>query len=144
MASICKEAILKMGAAQLGEREGPRSENEGRPDAKESADERETAALRSRLDRLSADLGAAREAPPSGGAEGSAPEVGSIGTAMSLGFRVLAEFVSAVVVGALLGWQLDKWIGTTPLFLLVFLLLGTAAGFWNVYRIAVNRKGLGP
>ncbi|PNG27843.1 AtpZ/AtpI family protein [Methylocella silvestris] len=128
----------------MGDREGPRSENERRPDAKLAPDEGESAALRARLDRLSADLGAANDKPAPGGDEGSAPEVGSIGTAMSLGFRVLAEFVSAVVVGALLGWQLDKWIGTTPLFLLVFLLLGTAAGFWNVYRIAVNRKGLGP
>lgn len=60
---------------------------------------------------------------------------------MSLGFRVLAEFVAAVVVGALIGWQIDKWLGTTPGFLLVFLAFGTAAGFWNVYRIAVKPPG---
>ncbi len=60
---------------------------------------------------------------------------------MSLGVRVLVEFVSAAIVGALVGWQLDKWIGTSPAFLLVLVLLGTAAGFWNVYRIAVKPSG---
>jgi ATP synthase protein I len=60
---------------------------------------------------------------------------------MSLGFRVLSEFVAAVVVGALIGWQIDVWTGATPWFLLAFLLLGPAAGFWNVYRIAVTPQG---
>jgi len=60
---------------------------------------------------------------------------------MSLGFRVLSEFVAAVVVGAFIGWQLDTWLRTSPAFLLIFLLFGTAAGFWNVYRIAVKPPG---
>ena len=57
---------------------------------------------------------------------------------MSLGFRVLAEFVAGVVVGGFIGWQIDTWLGTTPFGLIVFLMLGTAAGFWNVYKIAAN------
>ncbi len=60
---------------------------------------------------------------------------------MSLGFRVLSEFVGGVVVGALIGWQLDLWLKTKPIMLIVFLALGTAAGFWNVYRIAVRPTG---
>lgn len=126
----------------MGERGDSRGEDPRRGEAEAAAD-REAAALRSRLERLSADLGAAKDAPASDD-DGPASQAGSFGTAMSLGFRVLAEFVSAVAVGALLGWQIDKWVGTSPVLLIVFLLLGTAAGFWNVYRIAVNRKGLGP
>ena len=60
------------------------------------------------------------------------------GKAMSLGFRVLAEFGAGVVVGGFIGWQADIWLGTTPFGLLVFLALGTAAGFWNVYKLAAT------
>jgi ATP synthase protein I len=62
----------------------------------------------------------------------------SLGQAMSLGFRVLSEFVAAIVVGALIGWQFDAWFGTSPFLLILFLGLGVAAGFWNVYRLAVT------
>lgn len=122
----------------MGEREEPRSDEQKRVDASREAERRETAALRSRLDKLSSDLGASDKR--SAGADAGA-SAGSFGGAMNLGFRVLVEFVSAAVVAALIGWQLDKWFGTSPLLLLVFLLLGTTAGFWNVYRIAVRPQG---
>jgi ATP synthase protein I len=64
-----------------------------------------------------------------------------LGQAMSLGFRVLSEFVAATVVGAVIGWQLDLWIGTAPFLLILFLGLGVAAGFWSVYRLAVTPPG---
>lgn len=63
---------------------------------------------------------------------------------MSLGIRVMSEFVAGVAVGALIGWQLDIWFRTSPVLLIVFLALGTAAGFWNVYRIAVKPAQRGP
>jgi ATP synthase protein I len=127
--------------AQVGERERPRTEDQKRADASEEADRRESAALRSRLDKLSADLGASKDLGAASGEDDLGLSASSFGSAMSLGVRVLVEFVSAAIVGALVGWQLDKWIGTSPLFLLVLLLLGTAAGFWNVYRIAVKSSG---
>jgi len=58
---------------------------------------------------------------------------------MGLAVRVLTEFVAAVIVGAVIGWGIDRATGTSPAFLAVFLLLGAAAGFWNVYRIAMER-----
>ena len=67
----------------------------------------------------------------------SAPGSGS-GGAMSAGFRVATELVANVCVGGLIGWQLDKWTGTSPILLLIFLLLGVASGFWSVYRIAMR------
>ncbi len=36
--------------------------------------------------------------------------------------------------GVLLGWALDRWLGTTPLLLFVFFMLGAAAGVLNAYR----------
>jgi ATP synthase protein I len=52
--------------------------------------------------------------------------------------------MAGIVVGALIGWQLDIWCKTSPVLLIVFLTLGTAAGFWNVYRIATKPTGRGP
>ena len=125
----------------MGEPGDPRSEEQKRLDARLEAEERESAALRSRLNRLSADLSASKDLDAGKGGKDAGFSAGSLGEAMNLGFRVLGEFVSAVVVGALIGWPLDKWLGTAPLFLIVFVLLGTAAGFWSVYRIAVKPRG---
>jgi ATP synthase protein I len=108
----------------------------------------EDAALRARLDSLSSKLDAHQAAPsendrPNPG-DGSQPSDGSLGGAMSLGMRVMTEFIAGIVVGALIGWQLDIWCKTSPVLLIVFLTLGTAAGFWNVYRIATKPTGRGP
>lgn len=92
--------------------------------------------LKARLDRLSSALNE-RRGQDSGPAD-EAKHVTSTGQAMSLGFRVLSEFVAGVVVGGVIGWQGDRWFGTSPFLLIVFLMAGTAAGFWNVYRIAAR------
>jgi ATP synthase protein I len=99
--------------------------------------------LRARLDSLSNALDAQQKASQDQkAASGPTEEAGrSIGRAMNLGFRVLSEFVAAVVVGGLIGWKLDDWVHTSPLFLILFLGAGTAAGFWNVYRIASKPTG---
>jgi ATP synthase protein I len=99
--------------------------------------------LRARLDSLSTALDAQHKASQDRKADiGQTEEAGrSLGRAMNLGFRVLTEFVAATVVGGLIGWKLDDWFGTSPLFLIVFLALGTAAGFWGVYRIAAQPTG---
>ncbi|HYC13124.1 MAG TPA: AtpZ/AtpI family protein [Stellaceae bacterium] len=60
--------------------------------------------------------------------------------AMGLGFRIGIELVVAVAVGVGLGWAFDRWLGTRPWGLLVFLFLGIGAGMTNVYRVV---KGLG-
>jgi ATP synthase protein I len=102
----------------------------------------EEARLKARLHELGDALEVHDEAAKSRRSTGG-PAPGSVGAAMSLGFRVMTEFVAAVVVGALIGWQIDTWTGTKPLFLLLFLTLGTAAGFMNVYRIAMQPTGGG-
>jgi ATP synthase protein I len=96
----------------------------------------EDAALRARLSNLSKALDQHDHS--------SEPEVikvpdlsgKSLGAA-NLGFRALVEFVTAIVVGTLIGWQIDKWAHTGPLFLIIFLLVGMAAGMLSTYRIAL-------
>jgi len=53
--------------------------------------------------------------------------------------RISVELVATLAVGAGIGYMLDAWLGTAPLFMVVFLFLGGAAGVSNVYRVV---KGL--
>ena len=43
------------------------------------------------------------------------------------------HLVSGIVVGALIGYGLDKWLKTSPACLLIFMAVGIVAGFKNVY-----------
>jgi ATP synthase protein I len=67
-------------------------------------------------------------------------EQGQRSSALGKAFKISTELVAGVFVGGFIGWALDRWLGTNPLFLLIFLLLGIAAGFWNVIREA---RGMG-
>lgn len=57
---------------------------------------------------------------------------------MSMGMRAGAELLGSIGGGAFIGWLLDRWLDTQPLLLIIFLLLGIATGFMNVYRTTQN------
>ncbi|WP_342452937.1 AtpZ/AtpI family protein [Pararoseomonas indoligenes] len=61
-----------------------------------------------------------------------------------IGFRAGVEVVSALVVGAALGFGLDRWLGTFPWLFLVFFFVGGAAGVLNLYRLFKPRPEAGP
>ncbi len=44
------------------------------------------------------------------------------------------EMGLAVAVGVGIGYYLDKWLGTRPWFLIIFLFFGIVAGFRSLYR----------
>jgi ATP synthase protein I len=48
------------------------------------------------------------------------------------------EFVASVLLSAILGYFIDQWLGTAPLFLISLFLLGTCAGFLSIFRISKN------
>ena len=52
------------------------------------------------------------------------------------GMRLSVDFISPIIVGIFMGFWLDRWLSTTPLFLLILFFLGILAGFWNLYRMA--------
>ena len=58
------------------------------------------------------------------------------GGQMGAALRAGTDMVAGVLVGALLGWGADRLFGTSPLFLMLFLLLGTAGGILNAMRSA--------
>jgi ATP synthase protein I len=99
----------------------------------------EAAALRARLNRLSGEL-KGRASPPPAPQLKPEPKSGASGSAMSLGLRAGSEFVSAVIIGLGIGWVLDRALGTNPAFLIVFFLIGVAAGIWNVIRLTSPKR----
>jgi len=58
---------------------------------------------------------------------------------LALAGRVAVELVAGIAVGGFLGWLLDSWLGTTPLFMVVLFFIGAAAGMMNVWRAATGR-----
>ena len=48
------------------------------------------------------------------------------------------QLAVSIVIGFLMGLGLDRWLDTGPLFMLVFIFFGVAAGFLNVYRVAMK------
>jgi ATP synthase protein I len=67
---------------------------------------------------------------------GHASGGGTDASALARGFRLSSELVGAVLLGGAIGWLLDRWLGISPWGMIVFLLLGFAAGVLNVMRAA--------
>ncbi len=111
-------------------RRGTGHTNEGR-------EAEEDAALQARLSKLSNALAEHRNPDESETMNAPVLSGESLGAA-NLGLRVLVEFVSAISVGALVGWQIDTWFHTGPIFLILFLFLGVAGGMLNIYRTALG------
>ena len=89
-----------------------------------------------RLARLRGSLARARGSrEPERPAPAEAPKAARRDFGMSLGMRAGIELVSAIVVGAGIGWALDRLLGTKPAFLIVFFFIGVVAGVWNVIRL---------
>ena len=85
---------------------------------------------RGRLDALEARIRAAREA--------RRPKPSSQGdiSSAALAWRMVTELVLGLLIGAGIGWGIDGALGTGPLFLLIFGLLGFAAGVRTMMRSA--------
>ena len=108
---------------------------------KDSNRSAEEAALSARLQRLGERLG--RQAKSREVEAGPSQDPGQNASALARGFRLSTELVAGVMVGAFIGWALDKWLGTSPWGMMVFLLLGFAAGVFNVVRAAGVSSGPG-
>lgn len=100
------------GGRTLGDNENP--------DREPSLD-----ALRHRLSEAKAKQARGRRTP-SGSVERS--------EGMAAGFRIAVELTAALVVGGGIGYVLDLWLGTRPWLLIVFFMIGAAAGFLTIYR----------
>lgn len=57
---------------------------------------------------------------------------------LGMAMRIGVELVASLVIGVGIGWGLDHLLGTSPWLLLVFFLLGAAAGMLNIYRVMMG------
>ncbi len=73
-----------------------------------------------------------RESPDKLMSKGSSFQQG-----IGFGLRLGVEMLVATMVGALIGYGLDRLFGTEPWLLVLFLLFGGASGCLNVYRAAM-------
>jgi ATP synthase protein I len=125
-------AVSKAGPSGMAKDTGDGSGNGIRSD--------EEAALSARLqslgDRLAQHQQADRKVE-------TGPGPRSDPSALARGFRLSTELVAGVLVGAFIGWVLDRWLGISPWGMIVFLLLGFAAGVINVMRAAGVSSGPG-
>jgi ATP synthase protein I len=106
----------------------------------------EEAALSARLGNLNHRLSEIRDSrkirtdqPGTEGGDGAARA-----SAMARGFRLSSELIAGVVVGAAIGWGIDRLLPTSPWGLIIFVLLGFIAGVVNVVRsagVAPDRTG---
>ena len=95
------------------------------------------AELANRLKTLDAAVRKARsEQKAEDAAAAAGPNKTSATAGMTLAFRLGSEFVAGVLVGAGLGWAIDRVLGTTPWAMIVLLLLGFGAGIMNMMRAA--------
>jgi ATP synthase protein I len=62
-------------------------------------------------------------------------------TSWGRAFEVSLEFSFSVLIGVFAGYYLDRWLGTEPILLFVFLALGFAAGVRNLLRLRPPDEG---
>jgi ATP synthase protein I len=81
--------------------------------------------LDEKLDAREAEELREKSAPPSDAADK---------TGFTRGLKLSGDFIGGVVAGFAVGWAFDKLTGWSPWGLIVFILLGFAAGILNVLR----------
>ncbi|MFM9850284.1 MAG: AtpZ/AtpI family protein [Hyphomicrobiaceae bacterium] len=97
----------------------------------------ERAAFERRVDQLGDKLKRAEAQHDTGRQGGDTLQ----GRGMAYGFRMSSELVGAIVVGGLIGYALDQWLGTKPWLFLVFFVFGFAAGILNLLRAYRQMQG---
>ena len=59
---------------------------------------------------------------------------------MGLGYRMMIELLAGVLIGLFIGRGLDSFLGTSPWFLVVMVLLGLAAGVRVMMQTATRHQ----
>ena len=60
---------------------------------------------------------------------------------LNIYYRVGTELLAGLIIGAGIGLTIDKWLNTTPLFMIILFILGCVAGIYNLWRVLTG-KGL--
>jgi ATP synthase protein I len=55
---------------------------------------------------------------------------------MNLGIRAFMEMFGVLLGSGLMGWALDAYFKTSPTLLIIFVILGIVAAFFNLYKLS--------
>ena len=56
-------------------------------------------------------------------------------SSLGMAFRIASDMIAGIAVGLGIGYELDRWTGYRPVFIIVFAMLGMGAGLRNVWRV---------
>lgn len=91
---------------------------------------------REALKRRSQDIGRKLDAVKARASKDDDEPARRRGQAFGQAFRYAAELIVGVGVGGFIGWVLDQQLGSAPWFMILFVILGFAAGLLNIVRAA--------
>jgi ATP synthase protein I len=57
------------------------------------------------------------------------------------GRLVLNQLIGGPLGGGVVGWLLDRWLGTAPWLMLILMFVGFAGGVINIFRISSKSAG---
>lgn len=107
-----------------------RSKPAGSKDAQDGQRSSPSSNFAERLNKLEADLvkkGAFKK-------QNSTDERSETSASTAQAMKISSEFIAGIIVGALIGWFIDRVAATSPWGLIIFLMLGFGAGVLNVLR----------
>lgn len=107
--------------ATNGDQDTPRQGQISREDRSDF--QRRSQGLGQRLDEINARRGPQKR-----------PDQSGRGVAYGQAMRIAADLIGGIVFGVVVGWSLDQWFDTAPFLMIIFLILGFAAGLLNVIR----------
>jgi len=55
-------------------------------------------------------------------------------TGLAHAFKIVSELFANVLVGGCIGWTLDYFLNTKPIFLIIFLIIGIISGIYTSYK----------
>ena len=58
-----------------------------------------------------------------------------------IGWRMVLELVTGIVIGVIFGFSLDSFLNTSPIFLIILIFLGFAAGVRTMIKTAKEIDG---
>jgi ATP synthase protein I len=97
--------------------------------------EREDAELHERLRALKSAIAKEKTEVVKTAAEAQVGPAPATSSGLAQGLRVASELVAGVLAGGLIGYLLDRQFSTAPWLMLLCLLLGSAGGMNNVYKL---------
>jgi ATP synthase protein I len=55
-----------------------------------------------------------------------------------MNLRLGTDFIAGMITGLVIGYWLDRWLGTSPFLMIVFIILGFASGCRTLFKAMNN------